>query len=108
MGYGLPSAIGVKIARPHCTVVDIDGDASFCMTGMGLVPATQHGVGVKVLILNNSFQGMVKQWQGLFYGKRYSGTPMFNPDFTKLAEPMGFKALCCSSMNDLPNTSQNS
>jgi acetolactate synthase-1/2/3 large subunit len=86
MGYGLPSAIGAKIARPDCIVVDIDGDASFCMTGMELVTAAQYGVGVKVLILNNSFQGMVKQWQDLFYGKRYSNTSMFNPDFIKLAE----------------------
>jgi acetolactate synthase-1/2/3 large subunit len=67
-------------------VVDIDGDASFCMTGMELATAAQYGVGVKVLILNNSFQGMVKQWQDLFYGKRYSNTSMFNPDFIKLAE----------------------
>jgi acetolactate synthase-1/2/3 large subunit len=86
MGFGLPSAIGAKIARPDCIVVDIDGDASFCMTGMELVTAAQYGVGVKVLILNNSFQGMVKQWQDLFYGKRYSNTAMSNPDFIKMAE----------------------
>jgi acetolactate synthase-1/2/3 large subunit len=86
MGYGLPSAIGAKIARPDCIVVDIDGDSSFCMTAMELVTAAQYGVGVKVLILNNSFQGMVKQWQDLFYGKRYSNSTMFNPDFIKLAE----------------------
>ena len=86
MGFGLPSAIGAKIGRPDCIVVDIDGDASFCMTGMELVTAAQYGVGVKVLILNNSFQGMVKQWQDLFYGKRYSATAMVNPNFTKMAE----------------------
>jgi acetolactate synthase-1/2/3 large subunit len=86
MGYGLPSAIGAKIAHPNKIVVDIDGDASFSMTGMELMTARQFNIGVKVLILNNDFQGMVKQWQDLFYDKRYSGTEMTNPDFIKFAE----------------------
>ena len=64
MGYGLPSAIGAKVAAPEKTVVDIDGDASFSMTAMELATASQFGIGVKVLILNNEYQGMVEQWQG--------------------------------------------
>jgi len=86
MGYGLPSAIGAKVAAPDHVVIDIDGDASFCMTAMELMTARQYNIGVKVLILNNEFQGMVKQWQDLFYEERYSGTPMTNPDFVKFAE----------------------
>ena len=67
MGFGLPAAIGAKVAAPHKTVVDIDGDASFSMTAMELVTAAQYNIGVKVLVLNNEFQGMVQQWQGSFY-----------------------------------------
>ncbi|KAG1121478.1 hypothetical protein G6F42_012389 [Rhizopus arrhizus] len=93
MGYGLPSAIGAKVAKPDHIVVDIDGDASFSMTAMELATAAEFNIGVKVLLLNNSFQGMVKQWQDLFYKERYSGTIMKNPDFVKLAESMGVKAI---------------
>jgi hypothetical protein len=64
MGFGLPAAIGAKVAAPHKTVIDIDGDASFSMTAMELQTASQFGIGVKVLVLNNRFQGMVLQWQG--------------------------------------------
>jgi acetolactate synthase-1/2/3 large subunit len=93
MGFGLPSAIGAKVAKPDHMVVDIDGDASFSMTAMELATAAEFNIGVKVLLLNNSFQGMVKQWQDLFYNERYSGTTMKNPDFCKLAEAMGVKAI---------------
>jgi acetolactate synthase-1/2/3 large subunit len=64
MGFGLPAAIGAKVAAPNKTVVDIDGDASFSMTAMELATASQYDIGVKVLVLNNEFQGMVLQWQG--------------------------------------------
>lgn len=93
MGYGLPAAIGAKVAKPDHIVVDIDGDASFSMTAMELATAAEFNIGVKVLLLNNSFQGMVKQWQDLFYKERYSGTVMKNPDFVKLAEAMGVKGI---------------
>ena len=73
MGFGLPSAIGAKVARPDRLVIDIDGDASFSMTAMELMTASEFKIGVKVLILNNNFQGMVRQWQDLFYDQRYSG-----------------------------------
>lgn len=64
MGFGLPSAIGAKVAAPEKYVVDVDGDASFSMTAMELATASQYGIGVKVLLFNNEFQGMVEQWQG--------------------------------------------
>lgn len=102
MGFGLPSSIGVKVAKPESIVVDIDGDASFSMTAMELATAAQYGIGVKVLLLNNEFQGMVLQWQDLFYDKRYSHTEMHNPDFVKLAESMGVKAIRCHSLDELP------
>lgn len=102
MGFGLPSAIGAKVAMPNKMVVDIDGDASFSMTAMELATAAQYNIGVKVLLLNNEFQGMVLQWQDLFYERRYSHTEMHNPDFCKLAESMGVKAIRCDSLDDLP------
>lgn len=102
MGYGLPSAIGAKVAAPEKIVVDIDGDASFSMTAMELQTASQYNIGVKVLLFNNEFQGMVLQWQDLFYDNRYSHTRMTNPDFVKLAESMGAKALRCTTAEELP------
>ncbi|KAJ7457630.1 thiamine diphosphate-binding protein [Mycena galericulata] len=102
MGFGLPAAIGAKVAAPHKTVVDIDGDASFSMTAMELATASQFGIGVKVLVLNNEFQGMVQQWQDLFYSERYSHTRMTNPDFVLLAQAMGVHALRCETAADLP------
>ncbi|CAO3613986.1 unnamed protein product [Cunninghamella blakesleeana] len=102
MGYGLPSAIGAKVAKPDHIVIDIDGDASFSMTAMELATAAEFNIGVKVLLLNNSFQGMVKQWQDLFYDNRYSGTVMKNPDFCKLAEAMGVKAIRVTKASEIP------
>jgi len=102
MGFGLPSAIGAKVAAPNKTVVDIDGDASFSMTAMELATASQYDIGVKVLVLNNEFQGMVLQWQDLFYDSRYSQTRMTNPDFVLLARAMGVHAIRCSSVAELP------
>ncbi|KAJ3113602.1 Acetolactate synthase, mitochondrial [Physocladia obscura] len=102
MGFGLPAAIGAKVGRPEKIVIDIDGDASFSMTGLELMTARQFNIGVKVMILNNDFQGMVKQWQDLFYEKRYSGTVMQNPDFVKFAESMGCKGLRIRTAEELP------
>jgi thiamine pyrophosphate-dependent acetolactate synthase large subunit-like protein len=67
MGFGLPSAVGAKVAAPNKMVIDIDGDASFSMTAMELATASQFNIGVKVMVMNNEFQGMVLQWQGLYY-----------------------------------------
>ncbi|KAJ7686507.1 acetolactate synthase [Mycena rosella] len=96
------AAIGAKVAAPHKIVVDIDGDASFSMTAMELATAAQYGIGVKVLILNNEFQGMVLQWQDLFYSARSSHTKMRNPDFVALARAMNVHALRCETAADLP------
>jgi acetolactate synthase-1/2/3 large subunit len=91
MGYGLPAAIGAKVARPDALVIDIDGDASFNMTLTELSTAAQFNIGVKVIVLNNEEQGMVTQWQNLFYEDRYSHTHQKNPDFMKLSDAMGIK-----------------
>lgn len=91
MGYGLPAAIGAKVAKPDSLVIDIDGDASFAMTLTELSTAAQFNIGVKIIVLNNEEQGMVTQWQNLFYDDRYSHTHQRNPDFMKLADAMGVK-----------------
>ncbi|PIL24358.1 hypothetical protein GSI_14111 [Ganoderma sinense ZZ0214-1] len=102
MGFGLPAAIGAKVGAPEKTVVDIDGDASFSMTAMELQTASQFGIGVKVLVLNNEFQGMVQQWQDLFYDGRYAHTRMVNPDFVALARAMNVHAIRCQTAAELP------
>ncbi|KAK6538765.1 Acetolactate synthase, mitochondrial [Orbilia ellipsospora] len=101
MGYGLPSAIGAKVARPDAVVIDIDGDASFQMTLMELATAAQFNIGVKIIVLNNEEQGMVTQWQSLFYEDRFAHTHQGNPNFVKLAEAMGLKALRVSKPDEL-------
>lgn len=101
MGFGLPSAIGAKVACPDKMVIDVDGDASLSMTCMELQTAAEFNIGVKVLLLNNDFQGMVKQWQDLFYDKRYSGTVMRNPNWVKLAEAMHCTGLKVTKNEDL-------
>ncbi len=87
MGYGFPAAIGAKIACPDKTVIDIAGDGSIQMNIQELGTAVQYKLPVIICILNNQFLGMVRQWQGLFYGGRYSFTDISHqPDFVKLAE----------------------
>jgi acetolactate synthase-1/2/3 large subunit len=90
MGFGLPAAIGAQIACPDKTVVDIAGDGSIQMNIQEMATAVQYGLPVKIVILNNGYLGMVRQWQELFYGGRYSATRMNHaPDFVKLAEAYG-------------------
>jgi acetolactate synthase-1/2/3 large subunit len=90
MGYGLPAAIGAKMAFPDATVIDIAGDGSIQMNIQELATARQWGAPVKVAILNNGYLGMVRQWQELFYNRRYSATPMeVTPDFVELAKAYG-------------------
>ncbi|PWY92525.1 acetolactate synthase catalytic subunit [Aspergillus heteromorphus CBS 117.55] len=101
MGYGLPAAIGAKVARPDALVIDIDGDASFNMTLTELSTAAQFNIGVKVLLLNNEEQGMVTQWQNLFYEDRYSHTHQKNPDFVPLAQAMGVAADRCTKPSEV-------
>ena len=91
MGYGFPAAIGAKMGRPECEVIDIAGDGSFLMNSQELATAVMNDIPVKVAILNNGCLGMVRQWQELFFEKRYSATILgrTSPDFVKLAEAYG-------------------
>jgi acetolactate synthase-1/2/3 large subunit len=94
MGFGLPAAIGVKCAFPDKQVVDIAGDGSIQMNIQELATAAQYKINVKIVLLNNGYLGMVRQWQELFYEKRYSYTDMtYAPDFVKLAEAYGVVGL---------------
>ncbi len=93
MGFGLPASIGVKIGRPDNTVWCIDGDGSFQMTLHELATITQEKLAVKIAILDNGYLGMVRQWQELFYGKRYVATPLSGPDYVKLADAYNIPAL---------------
>ena len=94
MGFGLPAAIGVKCAFPNKHVVDIAGDGSIQMNIQELATAAQYNINVKIVLLNNGYLGMVRQWQELFYEKRYSHTDMtYAPDFVKLAEAYGIVGL---------------
>ncbi|SCW00691.1 LAFE_0C09824g1_1 [Lachancea fermentati] len=104
MGYGLPSAIGAQVAKPDAVVIDIDGDASFNMTLGELSSAVQARAPIKILLLNNEEQGMVTQWQSLFYEHRYSHTHQLNPDFVKLAEAMGFRGMRLTKQKDVDTT----
>lgn len=90
MGFGFPAAIGAQIARPDKTVVDVAGDGSIQMNIQEMATALQYQLPVKIVILNNGYLGMVRQWQELFYDKRYAATCMnCGPDFVKLAEAYG-------------------
>jgi acetolactate synthase-1/2/3 large subunit len=89
MGFGLPAAIGAQIARPDALVIDIDGDHSFNMTMTELATAVQHELPIKVCIMGNGYMGMVRQWQELFYGHRYSCSSLKNPDYATVARAMG-------------------
>jgi len=91
MGYGFPAAIGAQMAFPDRTVIDIAGDGSIQMNIQELATAVQYKLPVKVAILNNGYLGMVRQWQELFYERRYAMTHIgeVSPDFVKLAEAYG-------------------
>jgi len=102
MGFGLPAAIGAQIACPDATVIDIDGDSSFSMTLQELPTAVENDLPVKVCILNNGYMGMVRQWQELFYGKRYSKSSLKHPDFAQVAEAFGAVGLTARSKTQTP------
>ncbi|QQG50491.1 MAG: biosynthetic-type acetolactate synthase large subunit [Candidatus Saccharibacteria bacterium] len=94
MGFGLPSAIGAQFARPHEQVVTFVGDGGFQMTSYELATAAIHKLPIKIVIMNNHYLGMVRQWQELFYDNHLSGVNMIgNPDFVKLAESYDIKAI---------------
>ena len=102
MGFGLPAAIGAKVARPEETVVDIDGDHSFNMTMTELRTAVEHELAIKVCILNNGYMGMVRQWQELFYSKRYSKSYLSNPDYATVAEALGAVGITVDKKTEVP------
>ena len=105
MGYGLPAALGVQIAHPDALVIDIAGDASVQMTIQEMSAAVQYEAPIKIFILNNQYMGMVRQWQELLHGSRYSESYMESlPDFVKLAEAFGAKGLRCHEPEKLDDT----
>ncbi len=101
MGFGLPAAIGAKFGRPEEEVWAIIGDGGFQMTLCELATARQENININIAIINNNFLGMVRQWQEFFYEERYQSTPMFNPDFVKLAEAYGIPAMRVTSREQI-------
>jgi len=102
MGYRLPAAIGAQVARPDATVIDIDGEHGFNMTMTELSTAVENQLPIKVCILNNGYMGMVRQWQELFYNKRYSKSYLSNPDYATVAEALGAVGLTVDKKSDVP------
>jgi acetolactate synthase-1/2/3 large subunit len=92
MGFGIPAAIGAKMARPDADVWVFVGDGGFQMTCAELTTCAQEGIKINVAIINNGYLGMVRQWQEFFYNKRYAATPLLSPDFVKLADAHGLAA----------------
>ncbi len=101
MGFGLPAAVGAKVAQPDKEVVAVLGDGGFQMTIQELGTIMQSNIAVKILVLNNNFLGMVRQWQQLFFDRRYSFTEMKNPDFITIAKGYGIKGKKVSERKDL-------
>ncbi|MCC6023229.1 MAG: biosynthetic-type acetolactate synthase large subunit, partial [Thaumarchaeota archaeon] len=106
MGFGLPAALGAKVAKPNSIVVDIDGDGSFLMTERELATSIAENIPVIAVILNDGWLGMVKYWQDLFYGRRYCATCLKRgiPDFVKLAEAYGANAARPQSLDEFSKT----
>jgi acetolactate synthase-1/2/3 large subunit len=103
MGFGVPSAVGAKAARPDATVICIDGDGCFQMTSKELTTATLHGLPIIVVLIRNGYLGMVRQWQEMFYGERYSQTDLTGPipDYAKMAEAFGAVAMTVTNASEL-------
>ena len=102
MGFGLPAAIGAKVARPDQTVVCLAGDGSLVMVCQEFATAAVHEIPVKVFLMNNGYLGMVRQWQELFWDRRYSSVKMgSSPDWVKLAEAFGAKGVRIEDKSEL-------
>lgn len=103
MGYGMPAAMGAKVAVGDAQVICISGDASIQMNIQELGTLSQYGIATKTVIINNGWQGMVRQWQQSFYGQRYSSSHMepSMPDFVKLSEAYGVKGMVVEKPADL-------
>ena len=106
MGFGVPAAIGAKLGKPDELVWAIVGDGGFQQTLQELATIMQDNVHVKIGIINNGFLGMVRQWQQLFYDKNYSGTPMWSPDYMKLAEAYGIPSLRVTTNDEVGSRHQ--
>nr|WP_281355167.1 acetolactate synthase large subunit [Phytoactinopolyspora limicola] len=107
MGFAVPAAMGAKVGKPDSTVWAIDGDGCFQMTNQELATCAIEGIPIKVAVINNASLGMVRQWQTLFYNKRYSNTDLHSqriPDFAKLAEAYGCVGLRCDKADDVDAT----
>ena len=110
MGYCVPAAMGAKVGRPEAVVWGIDGDGCFQMTNQELATCAIEGIPIKIAVINNGALGMVRQWQTLFYGERYSNTDLrkgqatYVPDFVKLADALGCIGLRCDSADDVDAT----
>jgi len=101
MGFALPAALGAKFAVPEKEVWAVAGDGGFQMNVQELMTLIQEGIKVNIAVINNGFLGMVRQWQELFYQRRYASTPMLSPDFVKLAEAFGVKALRVTKRSEI-------
>jgi acetolactate synthase-1/2/3 large subunit len=109
MGYAVPAAMGAKVGKPDTVVWAVDGDGCFQMTNQELATCALEGIPVKIAVINNGNLGMVRQWQTLFYGERYSNTDLGThkhriPDFVKLAEALGCIGLRCENAQDVDKT----
>ncbi|MBI9018659.1 MAG: biosynthetic-type acetolactate synthase large subunit [Phycisphaerae bacterium] len=101
MGFGVPACMGAQIACPDATVINIDGDSSFSMSLLEIPTAVEHNLPVKICVLNNGYMGMVRQWQELFYGHRYSKSYMKQPCFAKVAEAFGAVGITVSKKSEV-------
>jgi acetolactate synthase-1/2/3 large subunit len=102
MGFGLPAALGAQLARPDKQVVAVVGDGGFQMTNQEIITAVQYGIPLKVIIMNNGYLGMVRQWQEMFYDRAYSEVDLsVSPDFVKLAEAYGALGLRAEKPGEL-------
>ncbi|MBT3279123.1 MAG: biosynthetic-type acetolactate synthase large subunit [Phycisphaerales bacterium] len=101
MGYGVPAAIGAQFANPDKLVVDIDGDGSFSMTMVEVITAVGYKMPTKFIVLDNDYLGMVRQWQEMFYGHRYSGVTHPCPDFSSIAKAFGAESIQVTEREDL-------
>jgi acetolactate synthase-1/2/3 large subunit len=101
MGYSLPAALGVQAARPDEPVWVVAGDGGFQMNLQELATVSQEGLPIKIVVVNNGYLGMVRQWQELFHEARYIGTRISSPDFVRLAASYGIPAGCVSDAGEL-------
>ncbi|ASN78802.1 acetohydroxyacid synthase large subunit (chloroplast) [Porphyra umbilicalis] len=109
MGYGLPAAIGAQVAHPNELIICVSGDSSFQMNMQELGTIAQYQLPIKIIIINNRWQGMVRQWQQAFYGERYSHSRMTEgaPNFQKLAEAFGIKAFTVNNRQNMKSSLEN-